>query len=97
MKKRKKQPPKNRYPKGLLISDENGIFKLYKIWQGGKTSDEPIVVTEELSDFVDSYTELCTRYKIKPKVKEIKQLINKYNKKEEVLSNESNLFKGRFS
>lgn len=93
MKKRKKQPPKKPKPR-LEIVDENGIFSLYKHYSRDKKSIDPILTTDNLADFIESYAEICKQYVISPDEKTIYRLINKHNKEE--VNNDTSLFKGRY-
>ena len=93
--KHKKQP-NNQYPKAIKIVDNDGEFRLFKVWVGNKVSKEPFAITENLEDLVEAYKEACEKWKIKPKVKEIKVLINNHQQKE-VSNDKANFFESRIN
>ena len=94
-KKHKKQP-QHQYPKAIKIVDNNGEFRLFKVWVGNVVSKDPFAITENLEDLVDAYKEACEKWKIKPKVTEIKVLINNHQQKE-VSNDKANFFESRIN
>lgn len=83
MAKKRKPKKKPQTPKGIFIEDDDTMLRMYKIWNGDKKSDTPFFATDSLDDLMEKY-ELCIKeWHIKPDIKLIKNLINKYSKNRE--------------
>ena len=97
---RNKRPRKKQvtsYPKSIRIIDEDGEFRMFKVWGGKKVSKEPFIITDNLEDLVEAYEEGCTKWQIKPDIKYIRALINKYQQsKKEATNEQANFLKGHF-
>lgn len=97
---RNKKPRKKRTvvktPKAIKIVDNNGEFRLFKVWNGDKVSKEPFAITDNLEDLVDAYKEACEKYKIKPKIKEIKNIISNHQQQKGVSNEEANFLKSYY-
>lgn len=90
---RKNKTNKPITPKGVDIRIEDGLYRLFKVWQGDKIGKEPFFITDNIEEMVDKYKECCQNWKIKPNIKYIKSFINEH-KKQEVTQDEANFLKG---
>lgn len=88
-------------PKTIRIEDNSEgkelDFRLYKVWSKKKSSPQPFLITSSLEDLIEKYQICCRDYQIKPDMKTILELVNKYNNKQKEFKNEqTNFLKGSF-
>lgn len=95
-----KRPKRKRilayYPKAIKIVEEDNEFRLFKVWNGNKVSKDPFAVTDNLEDLIEVYKESCEKFGVKPKIKEIRELIN-HQQQTKVSNEEANFFKSYYN
>jgi len=78
--------------KSIKIVDNDGTFKLYKVWSSKVTAKEAFIVTDNLNDLVEDYKDACNKYRLQPDMKRVLKLITVYQQDKKGTHGKANFF-----